>query len=79
LAGDDTKSNVQRLCVRAAFPFSDATLATVCDDDLKSQVHTAAVCVYPSRVKDAYEALKQLNKIGKIQIAAGKRQQILNL
>jgi deoxyribose-phosphate aldolase len=70
LAGDDTKSNVHRLCVRAAYPLSDQTLNRVCDDDLKGQIHTAAVCVYPSRVKDAYEALKKLNKLADIQIAA---------
>lgn len=36
------------------------------------KVHTAAVCVYPSRVKDAYEKLKRLHKLEDINIAAGK-------
>ncbi|XP_053675241.1 deoxyribose-phosphate aldolase [Anopheles nili] len=66
LAGDDTASNVARLCFRAANPFSDhrAHVAT------KNRYHTAAVCVYPSRVADAHNALKALGMVGKIQIAS---------
>lgn len=71
LAGDDTASNVKRLCIRAANPFSDHDLQYI-DDDIKMKIHTAAVCVYPSRVHDAYEALKSLKLGDQIEIAAGK-------
>lgn len=70
LAGDDTPSNVRRLCIRANFPFTDHELAPL-DKDVRSKIHTAAVCVYPSRVKDAFEALKSLENGERIQIAAG--------
>ncbi|XP_058057271.1 deoxyribose-phosphate aldolase [Anopheles bellator] len=66
LGGDDTESNVARLCFRAAYPFSDHASYV----SMKGKVHTAAVCVYPSRVADANRALKALGMIGKIQIAS---------
>ncbi|XP_052863988.1 deoxyribose-phosphate aldolase [Anopheles cruzii] len=66
LAGDDTDSNVARLCFRAAYPFSDYSSFV----SMKGKVHTAAVCVYPTRVADANRALKALGMIGKIQIAS---------
>lgn len=69
LAGDDTASNVRRLCIRAAHPFTDKELRFL-DKDIKSKIHTAAVCVYPSRVHDAYEALNSLGG-QHIEIAAG--------
>lgn len=71
LAGDDTPTNVRRLCVRAAYPFTDEEL-THLDKDVRSTIHTAAVCVYPSRVHDAHEALQSLDGGQKVQIAAGK-------
>lgn len=40
---------------------------------LLGKVRTAAVCVYPSRVKDAYEAIKQMNLTKEINIAAGDK------
>lgn len=70
LAGDDTKSNVQRLCQRAAYPFPESAIEGL-HEDVKKLIHTAAVCVYPARVSNAYKMLKQMNKIGTVQIAAG--------
>jgi len=35
--------------------------------------HTAAVCVYPSRVKDAVNTLKRLKKTDIIKVASGKK------
>lgn len=70
LAGDDTPSNVRRLCIRAAFPFTEYELRFL-DNDVKSKIHTAAVCVYPSRVRDAYDTLQSLEGGKNIEIAAG--------
>lgn len=70
LAGDDTASNVRRLCIRATFPFTYHELRFL-DKDIKSKIHTAAVCVYPSRVRDAYETLQCLEGGQHIEIAAG--------
>lgn len=70
LAGDDTPSNVRRLCIRAAHPFTDYELRFL-DKDVKHKIHTAAVCVYPSRVHDAHETLKSLENGDKVEIAAG--------
>lgn len=70
LSGDDCQSNVERLCIRAAFPFFKHSLPNK-DDDFLKQLHVAAVCVYPSKVKDAYEALKNLGMLDQIQIASG--------
>lgn len=38
---------------------------------LEETITTAAVCVYPNRVKDAYEAIKLMELTEKINIAAG--------
>lgn len=77
MAGDDTKSNVQRLCQRAAFPFPDSAIQGL-NDDVKKLIHTAAVCVYPARVTDAHEMLKQMDKLDTVQIAAGNIKKKLN-
>ncbi|XP_055597946.1 deoxyribose-phosphate aldolase-like [Uranotaenia lowii] len=66
LSGDDTAANVDRLCFRAAYPFSERCV----DSKLYGKIHTAAVCVYPSRVADAHRTLKRLGKLDDIQIAA---------
>lgn len=71
LAGDDTNSNVERLCLQAVHPFTSELLAQY----QKSQndvtlVHTAAVCVYPSRVQDAFGMLSKLGKVNEVKIAA---------
>ncbi|XP_037046350.1 deoxyribose-phosphate aldolase [Bradysia coprophila] len=69
LAGDDSASNVERLCLQAAYPFSTKLMQHF-EEESANKVHTAAVCVYPSRVKDAYEKLGRLNKLNEINIAA---------
>lgn len=68
LSGDDTRANVERLCFRAAYPFPER----LADPKDYGKVHTAAVCVYPSRVGDAYRALGALKRLDQIQIAAGR-------
>uniref|UniRef100_A0A1L8DXX0 deoxyribose-phosphate aldolase n=1 Tax=Nyssomyia neivai TaxID=330878 RepID=A0A1L8DXX0_9DIPT len=71
LAGDDTIANVRSLCLRAAFPFPDYVLDTLgLDDATRNKIHTAAVCVYPSRVPDARVTLSELGKLNDIPIAA---------
>lgn len=69
LAGDDTAANVSRLCQRAAFPFPVDCLADL-DPKTQEKIHTAAVCVYPSRVGDAYRALSAIGKEKVVPIAA---------
>uniref|UniRef100_A0A3P9CUC5 deoxyribose-phosphate aldolase n=1 Tax=Maylandia zebra TaxID=106582 RepID=A0A3P9CUC5_9CICH len=56
LAGDDTASNVHRLCLKAIQPVRYDLLKKL--DMHDKGVTTAAVCVYPSRVTDAVGALK---------------------
>ncbi|CAH2107446.1 unnamed protein product [Euphydryas editha] len=60
LSGDDTRSNVTKLCMKAAYPLSKENDVT----------RTAAVCVYPNRVGDAYDAIKKLGVLKEIQIAS---------
>uniref|UniRef100_A0A1Q3FDU9 deoxyribose-phosphate aldolase n=1 Tax=Culex tarsalis TaxID=7177 RepID=A0A1Q3FDU9_CULTA len=66
LSGDDTRANVERLCFRAAYPFPER----LADPKDYGRIHTAAVCVYPSRVGDAHRALEALKRLDQIQIAA---------
>ncbi|EDW31542.1 GL11189 [Drosophila persimilis] len=70
LAGDDTAANVRRLCLRACYPFEPQFFDKFFERALLSEIHTAAVCVYPARVKDAYQALQQYDKLNKVAIAA---------
>ncbi|XP_040291195.1 deoxyribose-phosphate aldolase [Bufo bufo] len=56
LSGDDTPSNVHRLCFKAKHPIRDDLLRSIKMDD--SDILTGAVCVYPARVKDTVKALK---------------------
>ncbi|VVC92837.1 unnamed protein product [Leptidea sinapis] len=60
LSGDDTRSNVTRLCVKAAKPLQEHG----------NKIKTAAVCVYPNRVYDAYETLKHMKLNNEINIAS---------
>jgi len=56
LAGDDTQSNVKRLCFKAKSP-----LMNDIKKDLKIEnlpITTGAVCVYPNRVKEAVKFLE---------------------
>jgi deoxyribose-phosphate aldolase len=56
LAGDDTPGRVKRLCAKARQPVRADMLARLGMGD--QNVTVGAVCVYPSRVRDAVEALK---------------------
>lgn len=73
LSGDDCHSNVERLCIRACFPFSKDSIFEHHSGDSKflSQLHVAAVCVYPTKVKDAHDTLEKLNMLDRVQIASG--------
>ncbi|XP_074554453.1 deoxyribose-phosphate aldolase [Halichoeres trimaculatus] len=59
LAGDDTPSNVHRLCTKAIQPVRYDLLKSM--DMHDKGVTTAAVCVYPARVADAFKSLKAAN------------------
>lgn len=72
LAGDDCKSNVERLCIRAVYPFLKHSINNNSNDDFMKKLHVAAVCVYPAKVNDAQNTLKRLDMLDKIQIAAGE-------
>lgn len=56
LAGDDTPSNVQRLCAKARRPVRADLLEALGASHLP--IHTAAVCVYHGLVRTAVEALE---------------------
>jgi deoxyribose-phosphate aldolase len=56
LSGDDTPGRIRRLCAKARQPVRPDLLARLGLDGEK--VTVGAVCVYPSRVKDAVEALR---------------------
>lgn len=68
LAGDDTPGKIKRLCAKARQPVRSDMLATLGFGDQK--IHVGAVCVYPSRVKDAVAALQGTN-IPVASVAAG--------
>lgn len=55
LAGDDTPGRVKRLCAKARQPVRSDMLAALGMAD--QNITVGAVCVYPSRVRDAVEAL----------------------
>jgi len=56
LAGDDTPGRVRRLCAKAKQPVRPDMLSGLGFAD--ENITVGAVCVYPSRVRDAVEALK---------------------
>ena len=56
LAGDDTPGRVRRLCAKAKQPVRPDMLEGLGVSD--QSITVGAVCVYPSRVRDAVEALK---------------------
>ncbi|XP_072097049.1 deoxyribose-phosphate aldolase isoform X1 [Mobula birostris] len=58
LSGDDTPSNVQRLCHKAKRPIKEDLLKCLNMHD--KGITTGAVCVYPSRVADAVQTLKTI-------------------
>uniref|UniRef100_A0A8C5PJT6 deoxyribose-phosphate aldolase n=1 Tax=Leptobrachium leishanense TaxID=445787 RepID=A0A8C5PJT6_9ANUR len=57
LSGDDTESNIHRLCFKAKNPIRLDLLEKLHMDD--AGITTGAVCVYSARVKDTVKALKQ--------------------
>ncbi|XP_011634168.1 deoxyribose-phosphate aldolase [Pogonomyrmex barbatus] len=67
LTGSDTSSNIEELCKKAVNPTDKLPF------EWKKPLHTAAICVYPSRVKDAVKALKKLKKtdVKVASVAAG--------
>ncbi len=68
LSGDDTPGRVKRLCAKARQPIRPDMLERLGVKDEKITV--GAVCVYPSRVKEAIEALKGTD-IPVASVAAG--------
>ncbi len=59
LSGDDTPSNVHRLCAKARQPARQDILDALGVGD--KNITVAAVCVYHRRVRDAVQALKGTN------------------
>lgn len=59
LAGDDTRSNVHRLCEKAKSPVRHDLLEAMGMDDMN--IHVAAVCVYHNLIADAVESLGDSN------------------
>lgn len=68
LSGDDTYSNVYRLCSKASHPLREDILKVL--DVPKEDVTTGAVCVYPARVSDCVKALQAIRPPKNIPIAA---------
>ena len=68
LAGDDTPGRIRRLCAKAKQPIRPDMLDRLGMDG--ETITVGAVCVYPSRVKDAVEALRG-TKIPVASVAAG--------
>jgi deoxyribose-phosphate aldolase len=56
LAGDDTPGRVRRLCAKARQPVRPDMLAALGVTD--ENITVGAVCVYPSRVREAVDALR---------------------
>lgn len=71
LGGDDTESNVKRLCFKAAKPLpADLLKKLGFEYNSCNPIHTAAVCVYPSRVKNAAETLEKMGMKDRINVAS---------
>lgn len=68
LSGDDTPGRIRRLCAKAIQPVRPDMLEKLEID--RRGLSVGAVCVYPSRVKDAVEALMG-SKIPVASVAAG--------
>ena len=70
LAGDDTRTNVSRLCFKANNPIRKDLLQSMGMED--KAITTGAVCVYSSRVCDAIDTLTNLqSKVPVASVAAG--------
>ncbi|XP_069765453.1 deoxyribose-phosphate aldolase [Narcine bancroftii] len=59
LSGDDTPSNIQRLCYKAKHPIREDLLKHLNMQD--EGITVGAVCVYPSRVADAVQVLRNIH------------------
>jgi len=71
LGGDDTHSNVARLCFKASRPLPEDLLnALGFEYEEGCPIRTAAVCVYPAKVESAVETLTKLGISNKINVAA---------
>nr|CAI5817435.1 unnamed protein product [Callosobruchus analis] len=71
LAGDDSMSNVSRLCFKAARPVAKDILKELgFDYGEDSPIHTAAICVYPNRVSEAVHVLDKIGMSNKINVAS---------
>lgn len=71
LGGDDTASNVSRLCFKATRPIAEDLLAKLgFKYDENCPIRTAAVCVYSSKVNDAVQTLKKLGYYDKVNVAS---------
>lgn len=55
LAGDDTATNVHRLCQKAAYPLTADIISVLAIDDLN--ITTGAVCVYHNHIVNALNSL----------------------
>ncbi|RWS03801.1 putative deoxyribose-phosphate aldolase-like protein [Dinothrombium tinctorium] len=73
LAGDDTPVCVERLCIRAIKPLRKHLVDKLVGlDKLKQAPKVAAVCVYPSRVKDCVDTFEKLNsRVNIASVATG--------
>ncbi|KAI6079047.1 Deoxyribose-phosphate aldolase isoform X1 [Aix galericulata] len=70
LSGDDTPSNVHRMCFKAKHPIREDLLKAM--DMHDKGITVAAVCVYPARVTDAVNSLKAAGcNIPVASVAAG--------
>ena len=70
IIGDDTASNVNRLCFKAQNPIRKDLVEAMGVQDLG--ITCGAVCVYSSRVKDAVDALKRArSSVPVASVAAG--------
>lgn len=64
MAGDDTYSNVSRLCYRAIHPLSNKIVEKLSNHDdyhHRNNITTGAVCVYPLRVGDCRQYLDRID------------------
>ncbi|XP_041352307.1 deoxyribose-phosphate aldolase-like [Gigantopelta aegis] len=59
LSGDDTLTNVQRLCFKAKWPIRQDLMKNMNLQDLGLTV--GAICVYPNRVSDCAKVLKSID------------------
>lgn len=66
LSGDDTKEIVEKLTQKAIQPLSEKLKEKID----KENVHTAAVCVYPARVKDVIDTLNKENARDNVKVAS---------